>query len=201
MFNYKQSNVIERNSFVDEFEVNTESNVQVNTLENVNANVSEEAREFNSKIADNFDRIINYDAYTRTDSVQQTQQTVNTFISGYNYDASPSSTTMQFENMPKAEIYQDYRVDTGYVATTKVRTSAKVAVVILSLVIALLSALVVLNTSLLKNMNNSIDGKLTELQALEQEYMTVQEELSDVSNDQTIIDKAQNDYGMVVKEG
>lgn len=199
MFNYKQSNVIERNSFVDEFEVNNESNTQVNTLENVN--VSDEAREFNSKIADNFDRIINYDAYTRSDSVKQTQQTVNTFVNGYNYDASPSSTTMQFENMPKAEIYQDYRVDAGYANVTKVRTSAKIAVVILSLVIALLSALVVFNTSLLKNMNNSIDGKLNELQALEEEYTSLQQELSDVSSDQTIIDKAQNDYGMVVKEG
>ncbi len=199
MFNYKQSNVIERNSFVDEFEVNNEVNTQVNTLQN--ANVSDEAREFNSKIADNFDRIINYDAYNRTDAVKETQQTVNTFINGYNYDASPSSTTMQFENMPKAEIYQDYRVDTGYATTTKVRTSAKVAVVILSLIIVMLSALVVFNTSLLKNMNNSIDGKLSELQALEEEYTLLQGELNDVSNDQVIIDKAQNDYGMIVKEG
>lgn len=199
MFNYKQSNVIERNSFVDEFEVNNEVNTQVNTLQN--ANISDEAREFNSKIADNFDRIINYDAYNRTDAVKETQQTVNTFINGYNYDASPSSTTMQFENMPKAEIYQDYRVDTGYATTTKVRTSAKVAVVILSLIIVMLSALVVFNTSLLKNMNNSIDGKLSELQALEEEYTLLQGELNDVSNDQVIIDKAQNDYGMIVKEG
>ncbi len=199
MFNYKQSNVIERNSFVDEFEVSNEVNAQVNTLPNVNA--SEEEMEFNSKIADNFDRIINYDAYTRTDAVKETQQTVNTFVSGYNYDANPSSTTMQFENMPKAEIYQDYRVEADYATTTKVRTSAKVAVVILSLVIAMLSALVVFNTSLLKNMSTSIDGKLSELQALEQEYTSLQEELSDVSSDQTIIDKAQNEYGMVVKEG
>ncbi|MBE5744501.1 MAG: hypothetical protein E7358_07350 [Clostridiales bacterium] len=199
MFNYKESNVIERNSFVDEFEVNNEVNTQVNTLPN--ANVTEEAREFNSRIADNFDRIINYDAYTRTDGVKETQQTVNSFVNGYNYDANPSSTTMQFENMPRAEIYQDFRVETDYQTTTKVRTSAKVAVVILSLVIILLSALVVLNTSLLKNMNNTIDGKLSELQSLEQEYTSLQEELNDVSNDQTIIDKAQNDYGMIVKEG
>ena len=199
MFNYKQSNVIERNSFVDEFEVNNESVQQENALPEVQ--VSEEAREFNSRIADNFDRIINYDAYTRTDAVRETQQTVNTFLNGYNYDASPSATTMQFENMPKAEIYQDFRVDTGYEATTKVRTSAKIAVVILSLVIALLSALVVFNTTLLRNMNTSIDGKMNELKSLEQEYTSLQEELSEVSNDQTIIDKAQNDYGMVVKEG
>lgn len=199
MFNYKQSNVIERNSFVDEFEVNNESVQQENALSEVQ--VSEEAREFNSRIADNFDRIINYDAYTRTDAVRETQQTVNTFLNGYNYDASPSATTMQFENMPKAEIYQDFRVDTGYEATTKVRTSAKVAVVILSLVIALLSALVVFNTTLLRNMNTSIDGKINELKSLEQEYTSLQDELMEVSNDQTIIDKAQNDYGMVVKEG
>ena len=64
MFNYRQSNVIEKNTFVDEFEA--ESVAPVQTRE-----VSSEEREFNARISDNFDRIINYDSYSRKEAVQE----------------------------------------------------------------------------------------------------------------------------------
>lgn len=181
MFNYRQSNVIEKNTFVDEFE--TQAPVQTRE-------VSSEEREFNARISDNFDRIINYDSYTRTDAIKEREQTVNSFVSGVNYETSPSSTTMQYKNMPKAEIYQDYRVEAGYYTQTKVRPSAKIAVVVLTLIVAILSALVVLNTALLGNMNELIGNRLSEVERLEAEYASLTEELSDVSSDQSIIDAA-----------
>ena len=190
MFNYRQSNVIEKNTFVDEFEV------QATTEAPAKVEVSSEERSFNSRIADNFDRIMHYDTYNKTDAVKERAQTVSGFVSGVNYDATPSSTTMQFERMNRAEIYQDYRAESSYQTQTKVRATAKLAVVVLALIVALLSALVILNTSLLKNMNGVIDGKLSEVEALQEEYDALQEELSDVSSDETIIDKAE-DIGMV----
>ncbi len=191
MFNYRQSNVIEKNTFVDEFEMNatpTETTKQ--------AEVSSEEKAFNSRIADNFDRIMHYDTYNRTDAVKERNQTVSGFVSGVNYDTKPSSTTMQFERMNRAEIYQDYRAESSYQTQTKVRATAKIAVVVLALIVALLSALVILNTSLLKNMNGVIDGKLTEVEALQEEYSALKDELSEISSDETIIDKAK-DFGMV----
>ncbi len=183
MFNYRQSNVIEKNTFVDEFESQTQSSVQTREI-------SSEEKEFNARIADNFDRIINYDSYTRTDAIKEREQTVNSFVTGVNYETSPSSTTMQYKNMPKAEIYQDYRVETGYYTHTKVRPSAKIAVVVLTLIVALLSALVVLNTALLGNMNEVIGNRLSEVERLEAEYESLSQELLDVSSDEAIIDAA-----------
>lgn len=190
MFNYRQSNVIEKNTFIDEFEMQS-------TIEApAQAEVSSEEKAFNSKISDNFDRIMHYDTYNRTDAVKERNQTVSGFVSGVNYDATPSSTTMQFERMNRAEIYQDYRAESSYATQTKVRATAKLAVVVLALIVALLSALVIFNTSLLNNMNGVIDGKLSEVKTLQREYDALREELYEVSNDETIIDKAK-DLGMV----
>ncbi len=188
MFNYRQSNVIEKNTFVDEFEA--ESVAPVQTRE-----VSDEEREFNARISDNFDRIINYDSYSRKEAVQERAQTVSSFVNGVNYEISPSATTMQYKDMAKAEIYQDYRVESGYYTQTKVRPGAKVVVAILTLIVAILSALVVLNTALLGNMNALIGNRLSEVEMLEAEYASLTEELESVSSDQSIIDAAL-DLGM-----
>ncbi|MBQ3235724.1 MAG: hypothetical protein IJA97_06165 [Clostridia bacterium] len=190
MFNYRQSNVIEKNTFVDEFEVQAAAETSVKT------EVSSEEKAFNSRISDNFDRIMHYDTYNRTDSVKERNQTVSSFVAGVNLDATPSSTTMQFENLNRAEIYQDYRVENGYSTKTKVRSSAKLVVAMLAILVAILSVLVILNTSLLKNMNGVIDGKLAEVNALQEEYTSLQEELKDVSSDEVIIEKAK-EIGMV----
>lgn len=190
MFNYRQSNVIEKNTFVDEFEVETKVETATKT------EVSSEEAAFNSRIADNFDRIMHFEAYTGTNAVKERNQTVSSFVSGVDVDATPSSTTMQFENMNRAEIYQDYRVEGGYQTKTKVRASAKLAVAVLAIIVALLSVLVILNTSLLKNLNGVIDGKLSEVSKLQSEYQSLQSELDEISSDETIIDKAK-EIGMV----
>ena len=52
MFNYRQSNVIERNSFADEFETEMVATPNVETV------VETEEKAFNSRIKDNFDRIM-----------------------------------------------------------------------------------------------------------------------------------------------
>ena len=183
MLNYRQSNVIERNTFVDDFEI---ENAKV---ENTTFQTTEE-KAFNSKIADNFDRIIHYDSYNKTDAVKERANTVQSFVSGVDYDVRPSSTTMQYKDMPKAEIYQDYRVEANYFAQTKVRPRAKIAVAMLTLIVLVLSVLVVLNTTMLGNLNSIVDGKLSEIESLTQEQLSLEDALNDVSSDQTIIDKA-----------
>ena len=183
MFNYRQSNVIEKNTFVDEFEVQSQNNVATEE-------VSSEERAFNARIKDNFDRIINYDAYNRQSAVYEREQAINSFMTAGSSELAPSATTMQYQCMPKAEIYQDFRAETGYYTQTKIRPGAKVAVFMLTLVVALLSVLVVFNTTLLNNMNGLIASKSGEVAKLQAEYQTVSEELMDVSSDQSIIDKA-----------
>lgn len=192
MLNYRSSNVIEKQSFVDEFEV--KSSQEQPAVQETN----EDAIAFNSKIKDNFDRIIHYDTYNRTDEIKNREETLNSFISGSNYEVRPSATTMQYKNMPRAEIYQDYREQTAYYTQTKVKSSAKLLMVALTFVVMLLSALVVFNTSLLTSLSATIAQKASEAKALQEQYMELQEELNDVSSDETIIDKA-TDIGMIKK--
>lgn len=182
MFNYRQSNVIEKNTFSDEFQVQE----QVETKREV----SSEEKAFNSKIADNFDRIIHYDSYNRAGAVTEQRQAMQNFVSGNQYDVNPSSTTMQFKDMPRAEIYQDYRVQNDYKTETRVRPRAKLAVFALSLVVIILSILVVFNTALLNSMNDLIAGRQAELSDLQTQSQVLTDELNDVSSDQSIIDAA-----------
>ena len=182
MLNYRQSNVIEKNTFVDEFQ-NAE-NVEVQR------EVSSEEKAFNSKIADNFDRILHYDSYNRTGSVTEQRQTVQNFVTGNQYDLNPSATTMQFKDMPRAEIYQDYRAQNDYQTETKVRPRAKLAVFALSLVVIILSVLVVFNTALLNNMNDLIASRQAELSNLQTQSQSLTDELNQVSSDESIIDAA-----------
>ena len=137
MFNYRQSNVIDRNTFVDEFE---NQSLKVETREDV----SSEEKAFNARIADNFDRILHYDTYNKAAEVREREAVYNQYTQGVNFDLNPSSTTMQYKYMPRAEIYQDYRNDVAYYPETKVRPRAKIAVLALSLIIAILSVLVIL---------------------------------------------------------
>jgi cell division protein FtsL len=141
---------------------------------------------------------MHYDSYNRAAEIQNREETMNNFISGGSYEARPSSTTMQFKDMPRAEIYQDYRQETAYYTQTKVKSSAKILMVTLTIVVMLLSALVIFNTSLLTTLSATISGKESQAQALQEELLTLQEELSDVTSPENIIDAA-TDIGMVKK--
>lgn len=192
MFNNKGSNVIEKNTFVDEFELQSTQTKQVSVER------TEEEIAFNSRISDNFDRIMHYDSYNKAAEIQNREETMNSFISGGSYELRPSSTTMQYKDMPRAEIYQDYREETAYYTQTKVKSSAKLLMVALTVVVMLLSALVIFNTSLLTTLSATISSKQSEAQALQEELSSLQEELSEVSSDENIIDAA-TDIGMVKK--
>ena len=183
MFNYRQSNVIDRNTFVDEFENQT---LKVDTRNDI----SSEEKAFNARIADNFDRILHYDTYNKAAEVREREAIYNQYTTGVNYDLNPSSTTMQYKDMPRAEIYQDFRNDTAYYPETKIRPRAKVMVVVLAFIIAMLSALVILNTALLNNMNSLINNRLSEIDNLQTQKLELEQDLIDVSDDQSVIEAA-----------
>lgn len=188
MLNYRQSSVIERAEFVDEFE----SVTVTNEVPVVNA----EEQAFNSRIKDNFDRIVNYNAYDRASQVNSQNVAYNRLVNGTEFDVRPSSTTMQYENMPRAEIYKDYREETVASSEVKLRPRAKLAVFVLSAVILLLSVFVVLNTALLNNMNKNIEGRLSQIEVLQERKSVLDDRLGEVSSDEAIIDAA-GEIGMI----
>ncbi|MBR2336836.1 MAG: hypothetical protein IKA61_02700 [Clostridia bacterium] len=110
-----------------------------------------------------------------------------------NEDVMPSSTTMQFEK-ENTEVFEDLRaknkagkkVEKNY----KINTRAKLLVAVYSLVVATILSLIVINSRMLKNLDNSIDNYSSQVQVLNQEYSVVMDELTDVMSDETVIDKA-----------
>ncbi len=181
MFNNTKTDIIERETYVDEFEREV-TKVAPTMTSTVTATPTAEAVAFNSRIADNFDRILHYDSYSQQASVKEINETYQMYTSSVNVDVNPSSTTMQFKGMPKAEIYQDYKVQTEYEAKTAVRPRGKLLMAVLSLAVCLLSALVIFNTALLKDLNTLIEDKNTQIERLTDEKGTLIDVLEDVSN-------------------
>lgn len=113
-------------------------------------------------------------------------------------DFMPTSTTMQFESSADNDVYEDLRVRN----TTnekkqkksgkayKFNTKAKLLVAVYALVVVTILSLIVINSNMLKNLDNSIDNYSSQVTELTQEYNMVQEELEIAKSDETIIEKA-----------
>ncbi len=179
MFNNTKTDIIDRNTYVDEFE---REEVRVAPTFSSNAPQTAEEIAFNSRISDNFDRILHYNDYSGQNSVKERNETYQMYTTSVNVDVNPSSTTMQFRGMPKAEIYQDYKVQTDYQAKTAVRPRGKLLMATVSLVVCMLSALVIFNTALLKDLNTLIEDKNTQIQQLTEQKGALEDVLEDVSN-------------------
>lgn len=110
-----------------------------------------------------------------------------------NEDIMPSTTTMQFEKA-NTEVYEDLRVknknknkdEKNY----KINTKAKLLVAVYSLVVATILSLIVINSRMLKNLDNSIDNYTSQVASLNQEYTAVMDELDYAMSEEIIIDKA-----------
>ena len=190
MFNNRQSDVIERNTYIDEFEKTTSCQSQVNTYD-------EEKEAFNAKIASNFDKLLRVNIKDVQSEILERNRVYDKYSTAINTDNAPSQTTMQFRGMPRAEIYQDYRVDeTQYQATAVQRPRAKLLMLALCFVILALSVLVVFNTALLNNMNTLIDQKTEQIEVLRETKSQYEDALNDVSNIDNIKDIATGN-GMV----
>lgn len=180
MFNNRQSDVIERETYIDEFEKTTQTQkVQVNSED-------AEKEAFNARIASNFDRLLRRDVKDVQSEITERNRVYDKYTTAINTDIAPSQTTMQFRGMPRAEIYQDYRVEESqYEATATARPRAKLLMVALCIVILALSVLVVLNTALLNNMNTLIDQKTQQIDVLREtknQYTEALEDASDIDN-------------------
>ncbi len=183
MFNSRQSDVIERESYIDEFEKPVETQ-QVSPFD-------QDREAFNSRISSNFERLVRPDVRSVQDEIVERNRIYDKYTTAINNDASPSQTTMQFRGMPRAEIYQDYRVDESqYQASATARPRAKLLMAVLAVVIMALSVLVVLNSALLNNMNTLIAQKQEQVEVLQETKSQYDEALKEVTNSENIKDSA-----------
>ena len=130
---------------------------------------------------------------TPTIEFVQNGQAKGSYREALNEDFMPSSTTMQFDK-ENTEVYEDLRLKNktkNKVAKDyRINTKAKLLVAVYTLVVATILSLIVINSRMLKNLDNSIDNYSSQVKSLNQEYAQVMDELNDVMSDETIIDKA-----------
>ena len=109
-----------------------------------------------------------------------------------NIDLKPSTTTMQFEKREENDIYQEIRPvnqtkeDKGY----KINTKGKVLIAVYALVVVTIFSLIVLNSRMLRNLDNSIDNYSAQVERLTEQREEVYTQLNQVMSDDVIIEKA-----------
>ena len=109
-------------------------------------------------------------------------------------DIEPSSTTMQFLNESTTELMGDIKKEKkeAFHLTRK----AKVMIALYAFAVTVIMALIVLNTTVLGNLSGMIKHKTSEYQSLKTSYEQVMDELENVSDEETIAEKA-TEFGMI----
>ena len=109
-------------------------------------------------------------------------------------DVMPSNTTMQFDKNGNPEIFDDVRSLSKSESKVKreysISAKGKVLIAVYALVVATIFSLIMLNSRMLKNLDNSINNYSSQVSELSKEYSQVMGELDVAMSDETIIEKA-----------
>lgn len=170
--------------------MNMYNNVKTNVLE------KEDARERQyAKDATNLDKIL---GMQDADDTKILGENVKTPLREADEDLIPSSTTMQFESDEDNDIYEEVRPknETDLQKKYKINTKGKVLIAVYALVIATILSLIVINSKMLRSLDNSISGYAGKITELTEQYTNVNAELDYVKSDEVIIEKAEA-MGMV----
>ncbi|MDD7165100.1 MAG: hypothetical protein PUI31_00255 [Clostridia bacterium] len=166
------------------------NNVKTNAFE------KEDARERQyAKDATNLDKIL---GMQDADDTKILGEKVRTPLKEVDEDLIPSSTTMQFESNEDNDIYEEVRPknETDLQKKYKINTKGKVLIAVYALVIATILSLIVINSRMLRSLDNSISGYTGKITELTEQYTNVNAELDYVKSDEVIIEKAEA-MGMV----
>ena len=92
----------------------------------------------------------------------------------------------------------DYREEseTGVVKKFKINAKAKVFIAVYAVVIATICALIILNTTLLKRLDNAVAAKQSQISVMQAENLELNKTLGYVSDDAVIEQKAA-EMGMI----
>lgn len=167
---------------------------------------TETLEEKEQRMRRNLEMLLNYDNQVKEEAVEATTTEVEMVasttvdeISVQDEDICPTSTTMQFGDGDLEEIYNEMNrsqesTSTGYKLTLR----GKIVVGVYSLIVAVIFALIVLNTSLLAGLSSSNSAKAEILDSKIMEYNAVLDKVDSISNDSYISDVAENQLGMIL---
>ena len=182
-------------SNVDLLEKNTQQNIIDENLEK-----TQDAR---LRMKQNLAKLLNYDKYEEVEeqNVQASATVVENETSSYSdEDIRPSSTTMQFGEEGTDTVFQDmHRQREEARSNYHLNKKGKLIVFLYSLTVAVILALIILNTGLLTNLNTTNMAKAQELSEQIEIHNSLVEQSNVATAPETIIDIAENQYNMVLR--
>ena len=147
----------------------------------------ESTEEANLRMRENLQKLLNYDRYTETvqDSVAVIEETpVETVVEEtacLDEDIRPTSTTMQFGDDADVDIRNEVQsTKTEEKQSVKLSFKGKLIIALYSVVVTLIFALVVVNTTLLGRVRNDIAMKQAQLSQIQTEYQASEERLEEL---------------------
>ena len=173
---------------------------QATQTEDVNA-----ARE---KMQSNLRKLLNYDKpetkeevkTAAAEAVSSTEQVADSAALQENEeDIRPSSTTMQFGDGDLDQMYSEMGREKDR-ETYEINGKGKAVLFVYSIVVAIILALIVLNTGVLANIRSRMEVKQAELGILAKTYQDKQDYIDSISDNDYVIRLAEGTYGMIKAE-
>ena len=191
-----------KRSTIEDSSVDTSRSGGVQLLERPVAgevSATETTEEARIRMQRNLNRLLNYDRV-----VEEVEEVVETpapapVQATMEEDIRPTSTTLQFGDGNGEKLLKDLNVSHEVSDTKSYRLSSKgrLAVVLYSLIVAVVLAFVIVNTGILASLDTSASDKSATLNDAMNDYNVVQEKVDSISDNNYVIDVAQNELGMV----
>lgn len=157
---------------------------------------TEEAR---IRMQRNLNRLLNYDRVEeKVEEVVETPAPAPVKLT-LEEDIRPTSTTLQFGDGNGEKLLKDLHESHEVSDTKSYRLSSKgrLVVVLYSLIVAVVLAFVIVNTGILASLDTSASDKSAALDNAMNEYNVVQDRVDSISDNNYVIDVAENELGMV----
>lgn len=169
----------------------------------------------------NLDRIMNYDRYAAIQAEERAAVKVEEPVTGFapektatrveepktavapekataKEDITPTSTTMQFGDGDTSKVYNDLersKESQGY----KLNAKGKLVLVLYSLVVAVILALIVINTGVLKSLDRDISALNVAYIESSVKVAAQASEIESISAESHIVEIVENEYGMIIR--
>ena len=169
----------------------------------------EDLQQARERMQRNLDRLLNYDRYAETEKAEsaaieekaamEVEQSISAAPASYSNeeDIRPTSTTMQFGDGDVDQMYKEMNSASEAKESYHLNAKGKFFVVLYGLAVAVILALIIINTGVLVTLNSRNEQRTAELNYVISEYNERKEICENISSDEYVINIAENEYNMV----
>lgn len=134
-------------------------------------------------------------------SIIDEENVTNRTVRTDNIDLIPSPTTMQFVGKERSYLYEDFNNRENHIedddnVSYRINTKSKIMIAVYALVVLTIFTLIVLNTRLLKTMDDNINEQEATIQTLTEENIQLHNQFEFVSSNEEVLRRAA-EMGMV----